>query len=173
LGRDIVYIKEFPGRLKVRGKYFYHKGVFWLYHLIVLVLFGSVFVFKKHDERLRSDERYARRFKAPARAKKGIRQAEEFLKQKKGGQFFEAVHKTLRGYLADKFHLPAGAITPDRVRELLGDKNIEEGVLNKLINIFNACDMVRYAPLEFDQAKREEVFISLGEAIDYLEKKKV
>jgi len=187
LGRDIVYIKESPGKLKRTGQYLYQRVGFWLYHLIALIVFIVLITFYKHQEKLKTDERYARRLQAPARARKGIREAQRFLRQGKSGEFFDCVYKTLIGYLSDKLHLPAGGVSIDAVRAILAAKKIEERILNKMTNIFSACDMARYAPLgeakgkghraegvgEFDKSKAEIVFNDMREVIDYLGRKKV
>jgi len=173
LGRDIVYIKESPGKLKRTGKYLYQRVGFWLYHLIALIIFITLVTFYKHQEKLKTDERYARRLQAPAKARKGIREAQGFLAKEKSGEFFDCVHKTLIGYMADKLHLPAGGITIEAVKEILGAKNIDGEILDKLTNIFSACDMARYAPLELDRHKRETIFNDMRKVIDFLERKKV
>jgi len=173
LGRDIVYIKESPGKLKQRGHYLYQRAGFWIYHVIALIIFITMVTFHKHQEKLRTDERYARRLHAPARARKGIKEARRLLGQEKSGAFFDCVHKTLSGYLADKLHLPAGGVSIDAVREILTARSIDGEILDKLTNIFNACDMARYAPLEFDKPKREAIFHDMRKVIDFLERKKV
>jgi hypothetical protein len=172
LGRDIVYIKEFPGRLRRRSWYLHRRPGYWFYQLAVLILSISLMIFRKHQEKLRTDERYARRLHAPGKARRGILQAQQFLKQARTEEFFETVHRTMRGYLADKFHLPSGGLTPEIVRQALGNKGIDEDVLNRLMDIFSACDMARYAPLEFDKARCEIIFNDMRKVIDYLEKRK-
>lgn len=173
LGRDIVYIKESPGRLKRTDQYRYQRVGFWLYHLVILITFSGLATFRKHQEKLKTDERYARRLQAPAKARKGISEAQRFLGQEKSGEFFDCIHKTLIGYLADKLHLPAGGVNIDAVKEILGTKNIDGEILDKLTNIFSACDMARYAPLEFDKLKRETIFNDMRKVIDSLGRKKV
>jgi hypothetical protein len=173
LGRDIVYIKESPGKLKRTGQYLHQRVDFWFYHLILLAIFITLTGFHKHQERLKTDERYAKRLFAPAKVKKGILEAQKLLKQERNEEFFDIVHKALRAYLADKFHLPAGGVSIDAVREILLSKNVEERILSKMANIFSACDMARYAPLEFDKSKRETIFNDMREVIDYIERRKV
>jgi len=172
-GKDVVYIKESPGKLKRTGQYLYQRVGFWFYHLITLIIFVTLVIFCKHQEKLKTDERYARRLQAPAKARKGIKEAQGFLWQEKSSEFFDCVHKTLIGYLADKLHLPAGGVTIDAVKEILDTKNIDGEILDKLTNIFSACDMARYAPLEFDRHKRETIFSDMRKVIDFLERKKV
>jgi len=173
LGRDIVYIKESPGKLRRTGRYLYQRTGFWFYYLVILIIFSGFVTFHKHQEKLKTDERYARRLQAPAKARKGISEAQKFLKEEKSKEFFDCVHKTLIGYLADRFHLPAGGVTIDAVKKILNTKGIDGEILDKLTNVFNACNMVRYAPLEFDRSKRETILNDMRKVIDYLERRKV
>lgn len=173
LGRDIVYIKESSGKLQPIARHLHQRSGYWLYQFIVLISFISFMVFHRHKERLKTDQRYARRLAAPAKARKGIARARQFLKQEKNTEFFDAVHKTMQEYLADKFHLPPGGITVDTVKESLGAKGIGEGMLGRIAGIFNACDMARYAPLEFDRERRESLFNDMCEVINSLERIKV
>jgi hypothetical protein len=172
LGRDIVYIKDSPGRLKRASKYLYQTIGYWLYCLVVLVIFSGLVIFRKHQEKLKTDQRYARRLQAPGKARKGIREAQRLLEQDESSKFFDCVHKTLIGYLADRLHLPLGGVAVDAVK-ILSTKNIDGEILDKLTNIFNACDMARYAPLEFDSLKREAIFNDMCKVIDFLERKRV
>lgn len=173
LGRDIVYIKESPGELKQKDSYFYQSAGFRLYYPVALVIFTVLGAFRRHKEKLKTDKRYARRLQAPAKARKGILQAQKLLTQEKSGEFFDLIHKTLTGYLADKFHLPAGGVTIDRVKEILSAKNIDGAIAEQLAGIFSACDMARYAPLEFNKSKQEDVFNDTRRVIDCLERKKI
>ncbi|MCD6093562.1 MAG: protein BatD, partial [Candidatus Omnitrophica bacterium] len=68
LGRDIVYIKESPGRLRRTGRYLYQRTGFWFYYLVILIIFSGFVTFHKHQEKLKTDERYARRLQAPVKA---------------------------------------------------------------------------------------------------------
>ena len=173
LGRDIVYIKESPGSLKEKDKYLYKRAGFWLYITIISIMFFAFLVFCRHNEKLKTDKRYARRLQAPAKARKGISESRKLLRQDKKEEFFDVLHKTLHGYLADKFHLSAGRVGVNEVKEVLGESNVEEKILEKMTDIFSSCDMARYAPLEFDRHKREQLFDDMCEVIDYLERKKV
>jgi len=138
LGRDIVYIKESPGTLQPIGTYLYKKLVFWFYQMAVFGIFIFLIIFHKHQERLKTDERYARRLAAPAKARKGIVYARQLLTQEKSGEFFDVVHRTIREYLADKLHLPQGRITVEAVKKILSTKNVEEGIFYQ-----------KYLPLQF------------------------
>ncbi|MCM8782622.1 MAG: BatD family protein [Candidatus Omnitrophica bacterium] len=173
LGRDIIYIKSSPGQLKKIGRYLYQSLGFWLLHIFIFIVFSTILAFILWQQRLITDQRYARRLQAPVKAKKGIKEIDGLLREGKTEAFFDAVFRTLRQYLADRFHLPAGGITAITIEELAKEKGIAQGALDKIKMIFADCDMARYAPGQFGRKQLEGIFQALKEIIDYLEKQKL
>ncbi len=171
-GRDIIYIKESPGVLTRKGRYLYKNPLFLLLQIVPVLALIGVWVAFKRKERLRTDTGYARRLSAPRKARKGIREAEDFLGNNKTGEFYDAVFKTLREYIGNRFHVPSGGMTADSAGEILKDKGLDQDMLSRLINIFKECDMARYAPSELSRDKMQETLKELKELIDYLERHK-
>jgi hypothetical protein len=172
LGRDLIYIKESPGRLKAMNDYLYSNPFFLLLHAVPVILFVFARTTQKRKERLSTDVGYARRLSAPKKARKGINNAERCLSKNSTEEFYDSVHKTLREYIGDRFHIPSGGITADIVDEMLKDRGIDGEVLNVLRNIFQECDMARYAPSQLSTINMENTLKSLKEVIDYLERHK-
>ncbi|MEN8263063.1 MAG: BatD family protein [Nitrospirota bacterium] len=172
LGRDIIYIKESPGRLKAVNDYLYMNPVFLLLHAVPVILFVFARTTQKRKDRLSTDIGYARRLSAPKKARKGINNAERCLGENSTEEFYDSVHKTLREYIGDRFHIPSGGITADIVDEMLKDMGIDGAVLNGLRNIFQECDMARYAPSQLSTINMENTLKGLKEAIDYMERHK-
>ncbi|MEI8176957.1 MAG: hypothetical protein WCG78_08835, partial [Candidatus Omnitrophota bacterium] len=75
-------------------------------------------------------------------------------------------------YLADRFHVPAGGMTALSIEEIAKEKGLSPEVVDTIKRIFADCDMARYAPSQFSHERREEIFRSLKEVIDHLEKMK-
>ncbi len=172
LGRDIIYIKESPGRLRKRGGYLYKNPVFLTFQFVPLILFVSAMMVQRRRERLRTDIVYARRLSAPRKATKGIRKAEGYLKNSKSEEFYGSVYKTLQEYIGDRYHIPAGGITSDIVDTSLKDKAIDEGILVRLKGIFKECDLARYASSGLVKSDMEKTLKDLREVIDYMERHK-
>jgi hypothetical protein len=172
LGRDIIYIKESPGRLTEKGRYLYNNPLFLMAQFVPVVLFISAMILQRRRERLRTDIVYARRLSAPRKAKKGLRRAESYLKDNKSAEFYGSVYKTLQEYIGDRYHIPAGGITSDIVDTELKNRTMDEGVLNKLKNIFKECDIARYASSGLVKADMEKTLKELREVIDYMERHK-
>ncbi len=171
-GRDIIYIKESPGTLTGKGRYLYRNPMFLLLQIVPVLALVSVWMMQRRKERLSTDIGYARRLSAPRKARKGIHEAEDFLAKNRAGEFYDAVFKTIRDYVGNRFHVPSGGMTADSAGEVLKDKGLAPDMLSRLINIFRECDMARYAPSELGTDKMRETLIGLKELIDYLERHK-
>ncbi len=172
-GRDIIYIKDSPGRLNRRGGYLYGNGGFIFLNLLPLLALIAIFAIYKRNERLKTDLRYARRLRAPKKARAGLNEARGFLSQNKAHEFYDSVFKTLQEYLGNRYHIAAGGITVNIVDEVLRPKGLDNEMLNNLKDIFMQCDMARYAPSEFNEEKMQESLANLKKIIDYMERKKI
>lgn len=173
LGRDIIYLKNSCGKLRRIGRYLYQYPGFWLFQFLAFILFiGTILGYLK-QQKLITDTRYARRLQAQALAKKGIQEVGRLLREGKTEAFFDALFKTIRVYLADRFHLPPGGITAITIEELAKEKGIVSVTLDKIKRIFTDCDMARYAPSQFGRKQLEDIFQDLKEIIDYLERQKI
>lgn len=173
LGKDIVYIKENPGKLEMRGSYLFKSPVFWGAQAVPLVLLCILFFSRRKEEKIRTDKRYARSLKAPRKAKGGIAKAKALIGKKDPVQFYDTIFKTLQEYIGDKFNLPKGAVTSQVIDEKLRPAGYDEERLRMLKEIFDACEMARYASLIPDAMKESEVLEKLEEVIDYFEKTRV
>jgi len=172
LGRDIIYIKDPPGRLRRRGAYLHNSKAFLLFQVIPFLFLVSALTFFKRNQRLKTDIRYARRLRAPKKARLEIQRALRLLEAGKTQEFYNRVFKTLQEYLGDKYHLPIGGITIDIVDEVLRPVGVEEDILSVLKEIFRDCDMVRYAPSEFTKSQMAGTYKKLQEVIDSLERRR-
>ncbi|MBL7068517.1 MAG: protein BatD [Candidatus Omnitrophica bacterium] len=172
LGRDIIYIKDAPGTLRRKDDFLYKNRLFIVLQFIPLLTVMGLFLFQKRRERLQRDVRYARRIRAPRKARKNLRMAHGLLAAGKPAEFYNAVFKALQEYLGDKFHLPTGGITSDVVEDL-SRRNINGDILNKLKECFADCDMARYAPSSITREDMDKTYRLFGEIIDRLERIKI
>ncbi len=166
LGRDIIYIKQSPGRLNEKGIFLYRNRTFLLLQIVPFLLLLCITFVCKRVEKLKTDTRYARRIHAPKKAKKGIREARQALDGENPEEFYRVVSKTIREYLGGKFHLHSGGMTADIVDKILKSKGISENILDKLKDIFRDCDTARYAPSEFSKEQMKTTFKRLQEVIN-------
>jgi hypothetical protein len=169
IGRNLITVKGSPGRLRKKGDLLYKNKTFWMLQLLPLFLFLSLMFINKKKEKLRTDLRYARRQEAKKRAKKGVQEAERFLKKGKPIEFYDSLFKTLQEYLGNRFYLPVESMTGEVVDERLRPQGIDEEVLKKLGDLFNECDRVRYAASITGKKEMEEALTRIKEVIPYRE----
>ena len=169
-GRDIIYIKNSPGHLGRREASLLDNKFFLFLNAIGGILFIGLLINYRKKERLEKDVKYARRLLAPKVAKKHLKEAGSLLKKGNTEAFYEAVFKILQSYLGNKFHLPTHGITITIVDDVLKAKGAKEEILEKLKNVFNECDLARYASSEFNKEGMSKTFKSVSEILDYFER---
>src|SRR4029453_4228490 len=146
LGRDIVFIKDFPGRFVPIRAPRLRRPVFWLGQLGPLLLLGTAIVLPRHRERLGSDVRYARFTRAGRAARSALGEGRGGLGRGGGGAFHHRGAGALRDYLTAKLDLPPGAVTPEQVSARLREAGLGDGIANEVCAFFAACEVARFAP---------------------------
>jgi len=172
LGRDIIYIKEDPGKLKRRGVFLCRSKPFIAFQFIPLLMVIAVLISQRKKERLEKDVRYARRIRAPRKARKNLSQVRRLLNSRDAVKFFDAVFKTLQEYLGDKFHLPSAGITSSVAEELKG-RNVDGEIVEILKECFRNCDTARYAQSAITADDMAKTLKLLEETIDRLERSRI
>lgn len=170
LGKDIVFLKEKPGHMQTKDYMLLRDVRYVGMHVFPLLVYFGMHIYLKRRERLATDTRYARRLRAPRQARKGIKRAANYLAEDKREEFYDAIFKILQEYLGDLLHIPSGGITIDIIKKRLDETSIDKGVINTIAQLFNVCDMVRYAPQEVDTKSMQEAFDALKYVIDQCER---
>ena len=173
LGRDIVYIKDEPGKLIRKQTYLYKNRTFLAVQILPFIIFILLSVIHKRTEKLRTDLRYARNLRAYKKAKRGIKKAKHLLSSEKTQEFYDCILKTLKEYLGNKLHITHGGITSDIVDGVLRHKAINKEVLKTLDDIFKECDITRYALLERSSKETNSLFWKVKKVIKLLEKERL
>lgn len=170
--QDIVFIKESPQPCAASRNPYEHFS-FWLIQLIPLTGFVTGCFYQRYRKRMTSDSGFARRLRAPGKARQGLLLAGELLKKGQNFEFYDIVHKTLREYLGDRFHVPATGWTALTADQFLEEKMIPADMRGKIIRLFEECDAVRFAKRNPKTADLEQTLKYLAEIIDRMEKGKV
>lgn len=170
-GMDISYIKDAPGKFKRKGEFLCKNKWFILSQIIPVWAIILTLIFKKRKERIKADARYGRRLRASRMVKRNLSRTQHLLNAEKSTEFFDAVFKTLREYIGDKFHLSIGGITVNIIEELK-IRNVDHKSLEKLKICFDNCDIVRYAPATIKKEQMTVTFRLLQEIIDEFERVK-
>lgn len=142
LGRDIVYIKDDPGRLSARAVSWYGSLAFLLWQPVPLLLFGVAVWYDRRRQRLSGDRRYARFSRARKQARHGLALAEKALSNGTPAAFYDAASRSMQEYLGAKLDLPPGGIDAEAV----ASRGVPEDCVQRIVEFFATCEQVRFAP---------------------------
>lgn len=145
LGRDIVFIKDAPGRLRPIGARPYHAPVWWLAQLVPVAGFAAASLYARRRERLTGDVRYARFTRAGREARAALAAARAALARGDVAAGHDAVAAALRDYLTAKLDLPPGTIG-ETAPAALRAARVDGTVADQVAEFFDGCEATRYAP---------------------------
>ena len=111
-------------------------------------LVGIIAVARRRAERLRTDERYARRRGARRRAVRRLDGAAPA----DPAAHMEAIAQAVGGYIADRCHLPPGAHTRRELVGRLRTARIDADIVDRLDALLAECEHSRYAGATTDAA---------------------
>ncbi len=143
LGRDIVYIKDRPGRLH-RGTPLYQHPAFFALQFIPLAFYVAAVGAARRRDRLHGDPRYARFTRAGQRVRRAIAAARRRAAAGESADTVGALAGAVREYLSAKLDVPVGAVDAQRVAEALGER--DAAAVARIREFFTIVERVSYAP---------------------------
>jgi len=146
LGRDIVFIKDAPGRLVPRGARLYRSVAFWAVQPLPILLWIATVLYDRRRRRLRGDVGYARFTRAGREARRALEAARAELRTGRQDAFYDTLARAMREYLSAKLDLPPGTVSADGVAERLSTRGISAELTAELRAFFATCEQVRFAP---------------------------
>ena len=174
LARDIIYIKDAPGRWIAKNYQIYRRPVFLILVIIPLIELLSVYFIQRRRERLKKDLSYASRIYSGRSAKKGLTALRHQLKTNPDPKiFYETFFKALQSYLGSRLNMQPVGITYDAVEGVLRNKEIDLDVLRKIKKLFMTCDEARFAFLGMDAIKMNDDIKEFQDIINYFERKRI
>jgi len=172
LGRDIVFIKDDPGRLVPATAARHRHATFWALQVVPLAAWLAAVVYDRRRRRLRGDLRYARFTRAGRMARTAIAGARQKLGAGDHVAFYDAVARAMTDYLAAKLDLPPGAVTADAVADRLRRHAIASDVARELAAFFATCEQARFAPATDGQADVERTLARADAIVRALERER-
>jgi len=104
----------------------------------------------RRRERLLNDPAYAKFLNAAKNARMKLAEAE---KMEDAREFYSIVDQALRGYLADRWDIPAPSVTQEVARERL--ESAANGVLGRVIELMDMLTEARYSPVVSPEGRAE------------------
>lgn len=170
LKRNIIYIKDSPGRMMRTGRFLYQNKVFQAVVAAPLMVLLGLYILESRRNRLRMDTVYAGRLFAIRSARKGLRQLKERVRQKDQALFYEELFSTLQNYFGNRLHMPPAGITFAAVQSSVSSKPVDQEMIRKLKNLFEISDQARFAGFKVDELRLKDDLKEMAEVIKYFER---
>jgi hypothetical protein len=145
LSEDIRYIKPDQKSLPDQSAGIFGKGWFWLIHLSGLLLVGLALFYRAYQERLTSDQVFARRLRAPGQAKKRLRKAAALSRDHKAREFSAELKRALLEYFGDRFCVSPWGLLEDDMAEVMRKEGVPEELAKEFLGLFSALSRAQFA----------------------------
>jgi len=149
--QDIVHIKPRLGALAQVGPPLVQRPGFLALQAIPLLAWLSALVWRKRTEMLANNPRLRRQRKVAQTIRKGLVELQQLASENKSDEFFATLVRLLQEQLGERLDLPASAITEAVIDEHLRPRGVPDTTLAPLHELFQTCNLVRYAPMKSSQ----------------------
>jgi hypothetical protein len=147
IGKDIQYIITQIPDFKKKDTFFFGTLSFYLFYLVSSIVFIICLLLWRKRIKDNANVLLVKNRRANKVAKKRLREANQSLKTGNKEQFYENILKALWGYMSDKLTIPVSELSREKVQDEVRNRNIDIGLINKFLEITDACEYARYAPL--------------------------
>jgi hypothetical protein len=149
--QDIVPNKQRLGSVAQIGPPMVEQPWFVALQGVPVLAFISALVWRKRADRLANNPRLRRRRQVAQVVREGIEELQQLAAANKSDEFFASLFRLLQEQLGERLDLPASAITEAVIEERLRPHQVPESTLESLQELFQACNLARYAPVQSSQ----------------------
>jgi hypothetical protein len=149
--QDIVHIKPRLGTMAQIAPPLVQQPWFLALQAVPLLAWLSALVWRRRTEMLANNPRLRRRRQVAQIIRQGLLELRQFASDKKSDDFFATLFRLLQEQLGERLDLPASAITEAVIEEHLRPRGAPEANLASLHELFQACNLARYAPIRTSQ----------------------
>jgi hypothetical protein len=149
--QDIVHIKPRLGALAQVGPPLIQRPWFLALQAVPLLAWLSALVWRKRSDMLAHNPRLRRQRQVAQTIRKGLAELHQLAAANKSDEFFATLVRLLQEQLGERLDLPASAITEAVIDEHLRPRGVPETTLAPLQELFQTCNLVRYAPMKSSQ----------------------
>jgi tetratricopeptide (TPR) repeat protein len=170
LGRDIVYIKGAPGRLRRAGSGSEWAWWFLILQLLPLAGFAVLAAHASRRERFRADPRLLRFRQAGREARRTLTALSRRGERESG--FYDELTATVQGYLGAKLDLPPGAVDREQVCARLNGAGGADELRREVTAFFELLDRVRYGARNALECEPAEALRLAKSIVDRMERER-
>jgi hypothetical protein len=154
---DIVPIKQRLGSLARTGPLLMQRPSFWVVQSVPVLAWTALLVRRKRNEWLENNPRVRRQRQVAQIIARGFSRLRHFAADNDSDEFFAALFHLLQEQLGERLNVPASSITEAVIDEQLRPRGMPEPALDRLQELFQACNVARYAPVK--SSEELEAFI--------------
>jgi len=130
----------------------------WTLLLAPMAVMGGARIWRRHQDRLVKDPRWARGRRAHPLSRKHLKQAMELLQGGDTKGYFEEVERAVLGFVGNRLDVAEKGLTRHQLDALLAERGASEGIRGRLRTLLDLCDRGRFAPASFSPENKEEAF---------------
>lgn len=148
LNEDIRFIKQNDVTLVPRGQFFFGTFKYWLWYLIPLLIFISLFIIYRKQVIANDNTIKIRIRNANKVAVKRLKLSKKFLSDNKRDEFYDEILKALWGYVSDKLNIPMSRLSKDNIEEKLCNYGVDNELIKEFLSVLDNCEFARFSPSE-------------------------
>jgi hypothetical protein len=149
--QDIVHIKPRLGTVVQIGPPLVQRPWFLALQAVPVLAWLSAVIWRRRTELLANNPRLRRQRQVAQIIRQGLLELRQFASDNKSEDFFAALFRLLQEQLGERLDLPASAITEAVIEERLRPRGVPEATLSSLRDLFQTCNLARYAPVKTSQ----------------------
>jgi hypothetical protein len=170
LSEDIRYIKTSAGDLSKKSDLLIFSAGFWAAVGFPLVLLAGLVALRRRDEKLSANLQLLKYQKAQKVAKHRLKAAYSLMQLNQDTEFYAEVSLALFGYLEDKLNIPKAEFSIERAVFELQKRNVDHSLTERLQELAQKCEYVRFAPMSNGSAAMNDMYNNLSDLIIDIEK---
>jgi len=148
IGNDIKFIDNKIFEVFPSGYFFFASRLYLFLLVLAVALFIAFIILMRRYIKLQSNASLLKHKRATKVALKRLKKANTFMKANQRENFYQELSRALWGYVCDKFSILVCELSLDAAHQTLSEKNIDENIRNKFIEILDNCEYARFAPAE-------------------------
>jgi hypothetical protein len=138
---DIRHLKAVPAELTTASNPITDSPFYWMAWFIPLVGLVGFTGWQRREQYWQNNANLARSSKAHKKAKLALKEA-----KKQQGDTYQLAYQILVDYLADKLNQPVAGLTQRALNELLTQKGLDTGLIERIQICLTDAELGRFSP---------------------------
>lgn len=149
--QDIVHIRQRLGKVAAAGPPLVLQPWFLTVQSVPVLAFLAAFIWRQRADSLAQNPRLRRQRQVAKIVSDGLIELRRLAAENESDKFFATLFRLLQEQLGERLDCPASAITEAVIDEKLRPRGLPEAALAELHELFQACNLARYAPAQSSQ----------------------